>query len=121
MRTWFLRVPFFLLLLLLPGAFAHGGESSEGTSGMASFLVTPDQVATALVQLRQAYDSGKITSQDCHLEAHALGRRFFELTGLSGRRLLTAHACRSGFVHGLFEKAVATANRSTVTFLCPEK
>ena len=119
MRSWFLWVPFFLLLL--PDVFAHGGEFSKGTSDSASFLDTPDQVATALDQLRQAYDSGNISSQGCHLQAHALGRRSFELNSLSRRSLLWTHTCRSGFIHGLFEKAVASANRSTLTSLCPEK
>lgn len=82
------------------------GPDSVGNSLDLDSLTNWDDVARALSALGNQYASGVLSSQECHLAAHRLGRRAFELNGLFSANVRQAHVCRSGFIHGVFEKAI---------------
>ncbi|GEM_PF-5296332 len=108
----------FVAVLILPGLVsAHDCVDSACAQDVAS-IAGQDDVAHVLSDLSADYTSGRLSSQQCHLLAHQLGRRAFDVSGLSVAGLKDAHVCRSGFIHGLFEHAVLRADSSNLSSLC---
>ena len=98
---------------------AHGCGLDSGCPPLnMTALNNSDDIVHALSDLGLSYDSGRISSQGCHLAAHQLGRRAFVLSNLSMAGNSNAHVCRSGFIHGLFEEAVARLNESRLSSVC---
>ncbi len=119
MRLFFLCV--IVAFLVASGALVSAdssGPDPDGNSLDRYALATSDDVARALSELDNQYASGKRSSQACHLAAHRLGQRAFELSGLSLAILRQAHVCRSGFIHGVFERAMTRLDASNLSSLC---
>ncbi len=115
--TWFVRWT-FVALLVFPGLVSAHDCIDSSCARERITITGQDDVAHALSDLSGNYASGLLSSQQCHGLAHQLGRHAFDVSGVSAAGLKDAHACRSGFIHGLFERAVLRTDSSNLSFLC---
>jgi hypothetical protein len=95
---------FFVFLLVLPVIQAHVDEE-----------ILLDYSSIEL--LEQTYKNGFISSDECHIQAHELGRKATQELGLVHALAQQVHICRSGFIHGAVEE-YDFENNSDITYIC---
>src|SRR3989344_1787023 len=101
---------FLLGIILFSGtALAHLNENAIRPDMYNEHLNTLkgnleiDGPKKTLEKLESLYMSEVISSDECHLMAHSIGRKSFEIFGVALAAANGSHVCRSGYFHGLFE------------------